>query len=102
MREIGLNSSPAIMPLAALYFGVHSLGEHISLKNGTKRFQLRHSTNPFKGTCLFIKWKRSEGWFVWAAPPLQTGAIVKKLEVNSLNIRGYREKRCYPRRGYLV
>jgi hypothetical protein len=30
-----VNSSPAIMPLAALYFGVHFFQGHISLKNWT-------------------------------------------------------------------
>jgi hypothetical protein len=48
------NSSPAIMPLAALYFGVIFLRGHISLKNGTFCPLSSHDTSSFNNMCLLI------------------------------------------------
>jgi hypothetical protein len=48
------NSSPAIMPLAALYFGFLFLKGRFSLKNGTYCPLFSHDTTFFTGTCLFI------------------------------------------------
>jgi hypothetical protein len=56
-QQAAFNSSPAIMPLAALYFGVYFFGGHISLKNGTICPLIRHDTSSFKDTCLIIKLK---------------------------------------------
>jgi hypothetical protein len=52
-----LNSSPAIMPLAALYFWGHFLMGHISLKNGTFCPLFSHETTIFKSTCHLIRLK---------------------------------------------
>jgi hypothetical protein len=50
--------------------------------------------NSVQRHVLSYQVKTTPGWFVWAAPTLRTGAIIRKNEENSLNIRGYREKRC--------
>jgi hypothetical protein len=56
-------SSPAIMPLAALYFGVTFFRGHISLKMG--RFAPFLATiQRLSKTCGFLLNKRSEGCFV--------------------------------------
>jgi hypothetical protein len=57
IRFEALNSSPAIMPLAALYFGVIFLKGHISLKNGTYCPFFSHDTTFFKSTCFLIRLK---------------------------------------------
>jgi hypothetical protein len=49
-----LNSSPAIMPLAALYFWVNFSKGRFSLKNGTICPLISHDTSSFKDTCLLI------------------------------------------------
>jgi hypothetical protein len=48
------NRIPAMVPLAALYFGLYYLEGHIFLKHWTYRVLLRHNTSPFKGACRFI------------------------------------------------
>jgi hypothetical protein len=50
--------------------------------------------NLFQVYASFYILKISPGLFVLAAPPLRTGAIIKKNEKDSLKIRGYREKMC--------
>jgi hypothetical protein len=54
------NSSPAIMPLAASYFGVLFLKGRFSIKNGTYCPLFSHDTTFFKGTCLLIKLKEAK------------------------------------------
>jgi hypothetical protein len=49
-----VNRIPAMVPLAALYFGLYYLEGHIFLKHWTYRVLLRHNTSPFKGACRFI------------------------------------------------
>jgi hypothetical protein len=51
------NSSPAIMPLAASYFGVDFLKGRFSLKNGTYCPLFSHDTTFFNDTCFLIKLK---------------------------------------------
>jgi hypothetical protein len=62
LREIcPFNSSPAIMPLAALYFGVNFLKGHFSLKNGTY-CPLLATIQPFPKTRAFLlSYKYSRG-----------------------------------------
>ena len=50
-----INRIPAIVPLAALNFGVYFSEGHISLKKWTYCPLLRESATPFKSTCLLIK-----------------------------------------------
>jgi hypothetical protein len=57
------NSSPAIMPLAALYFGVTFFGDIFPSKMG--RFApLLATIQRLSKTCGFLSNKRSEGCFV--------------------------------------
>jgi hypothetical protein len=55
--QVCINSSPAIMPLAALYFGLLFLKGRFSLKNWTQKVILRHNTTSFKRTRFLIKLK---------------------------------------------
>jgi hypothetical protein len=52
-----LNSSPAIMPLAASYFGGIFFRGHNSLKNRTYCPLFSHDSTSFKKMCLLIKLK---------------------------------------------
>jgi hypothetical protein len=47
----------AIMPLAALYFGVIFLKGRFSLKNWSQKVILRHDTSSFKRTCFLTRLK---------------------------------------------
>jgi hypothetical protein len=49
-----VNSSPAIMPLAALYFGVLFFRGHISLKNRINCPLFSHNSTSFKNMWLLI------------------------------------------------
>jgi hypothetical protein len=55
----GINSSPAIMPLAASYFGVIFYGG-ISPSKWELFPPFSHDTTFFKGTCLLIKLKEAK------------------------------------------
>jgi hypothetical protein len=57
VKDLFINSSPAIMPLAASYFGVIFLRGHISLKNGTFFPLFSHDTTFFKSTCHLTRLK---------------------------------------------
>jgi hypothetical protein len=56
-------------PILAPILGVHFLGEHISLKNGTF-CPLLATIQRLSKTCAFLFKKRSEGLIVWATPSL--------------------------------
>jgi hypothetical protein len=69
-KKIDINSFQAIAPLTAHEKGVHSLGEHISLKNRPQRVLLRHDTTPFQDTCFLIKLKvPPDGLYVFNGLP---------------------------------
>jgi hypothetical protein len=59
-KQIALNSSPAIMPLAALYFGVLFFGGTSPSKIGQIAPFFSHDTSSFKGTCLLINLKEAK------------------------------------------
>jgi hypothetical protein len=68
--------------------------EHISHKNRPKRLLLSHDTTSFKGACRFIY--LIEVKVALYGPNIQRYKALPylKIALNSLKIRGYREKWC--------
>jgi hypothetical protein len=52
-----LNRIPVMAPILAPILGVHFLGEHISLKNGTFCPLFSHDSSSFKDACFLIRLK---------------------------------------------
>jgi hypothetical protein len=71
-----VNSSPAIMLLAALYFGVFFKGAYFP-QTLTPKSSINTRYNSVQRHVSSYQVKSTPGWFVWGAPPPQTGAKIK-------------------------
>jgi hypothetical protein len=68
------------MPLAALYFGVLFFGG-ISPSKISQIAPFLATIQALSKARVILQVESTPGWFVWGAPPLQTGAIIKNRKI---------------------